>query len=503
MSGPATQPATQSAAPTSQPTAGLDALTKPYRLTPHSIVRLVYELSPLVRASREEMVAAQHGLEEFKLNLSRLEPFARFNADSSRFPERRDAEGVMGEAVGGVEKETFEGAIVRLEGGGSASRFQFGDAEDEEDEVEKGSGALIRARLEVPFVGSRKRQQRVISQAFQESSSRKARLNYLSNFQAYVTAALSYYHSTVLYLDYMRAYDRKLEELEALLKEPRVRPEDVSRIESNMSQSRVLRDQYDAYYRQYLLRLLSALGISPDEEYVLEEAPYQPSPYARQSRTPEGCQQMVNEAYRNNPTFRVLKDAIKDAELQRSQAILGKYDLTAFVEGTQFPFGAETFDDRVGGWELGGGVIVRLNDHRVLTASRLKAEAQIRQFKAQIEAERLTIQRRVITETDKLRSNEDLRPQILELIEQRREDFKDRSRRYLEGADPSLTIDDVLYPLNQWNSDRIRLASNRSYRGQALAALMAATGEVYRIVGMKVDNGDDEIYADRKLGGDD
>lgn len=499
----ADQPTEQSEAATSQPATSLDAMARPYRLKPHNIVFLVYELSPLVKANREEMIAAQHGLEEFRLDLSRFEPFSRFNGESSQFPEQRDAQGLTGEMVGGVEKETFEGAILRLESGVSASRFEFGRVDEDQDEVERGSGALIRARIEVPFIGSRKRQQRVISQAFQESSARKAQLDYLSNFQAYVSQALTYYHYCLMNLNLVRSYEHKLAELDILMKDPRVRLEDKSRIEATISQSKVLRDQYEVDYRQYTLHLLTSLGLTKEDEYVLEEVPFKPSRYAQQSSTPEGVQQIINDAYHNNPTFSVLNDAIKDAELQRQQAIIGKYDLTAFVEGTQFPFGAETYDDRVGGWQIGGGVQLRLNDNRVLTASRLKAEAQIRQFKAQIEAERLAIQQRIITQADNLRSKEEQRTMLLKLVEQRQQEYRDCAKRYLEGTDKSVTINDVVYVLGQWNGDRTRLATNRMYRGLAVASLMTATGEVYRMVGMKVDNGQKEIFADSSLGNDD
>ncbi len=42
---------------------------------------------------------------------------------------------------------------------------------------DSGDGGLVRGRVEVPFIGSRKRQDRIISQAFQESSARKAMLD--------------------------------------------------------------------------------------------------------------------------------------------------------------------------------------------------------------------------------------------------------------------------------------------------------------------------------------
>ena len=175
-----------------------DELGPPYRLDAETIVRLVFSKSPRVRAAREEMVAAQHGLEEFRANLSRLEPFVEGRSDLSEFPNRTGAFGHTAEAVVGIQKETFEGAIMRAEAGGALSRFRFDDEDSNRRVVEDGSGGLVRARFEAPFFGSRRRQNRVIAQAFQESTARRAQLDYLDDYGDYVDDALSYYGLTVV-----------------------------------------------------------------------------------------------------------------------------------------------------------------------------------------------------------------------------------------------------------------------------------------------------------------
>ena len=475
---------------TTQPVVGIDALTPPYHVNVVSVVTLVHELSPLVRASYEEMVAAQHALEEFRANLSRLEPYTRVDARTFKYPGRRDSTGNAGETVGSIEKKTYEGAVFRVEGGASTSHVKYGEVGEGQEPADSGSGGVLRARVEVPFLGSRKRQNRVIQQAYQESTARKAELNYLANFQAYVTTALTYYHYTVLYLDYVRSYEHKMAELDRLRKDTRFKSSDLSRLESEWNTSKVLRDQYAASYREYLLRLLTTLGISTDSTYVLEEEPYRPSDYADRSRTPEGLHRIIEDAYHCNPTFRVLKNAIKDAELQREQAVAGKLDVTAYLEGTHYPMGAATYDDRYRGWEVGGGVTVRLNDQRVLTATRLKAEAQVREFQAQMEAERLTIQRQITTETDQLRSNHDMRPQMVQLGQQKQSEYDETVELYLAAHASVLSFDDVVTNLNQVTAAEVRLAANRCSCGTSIASLMAATGEVYRLAGMQVDDGE-------------
>lgn len=465
------------------------SLSEPFSLNPKGIVQLSYELSPLVNASREAMVVGQYGLEEFKANLSRFEPFTETRGEYFEYPERRGATGRTGEVVGGMQKETFEGAVFRVEGGASGSDVEFGQVGEGQEARETGQGGLVRGRIEVPFVGSRRRQERIISQAFQESSARQAELDYLKNYRTYATQALTYYHSALLYLNYVRAYEAKIDELATLQKDPRVRPEDLSRLTISSSDSAVYRDQYQASHRDSLLTLITLLGIKPEQAYILEEPPYVESPYIAMSASHEGMQAMLEDAYSNNPTFRVLENAIKDAQLQREQAIVGQFDITAFVEGSQFPFGAETYDDRLGGWRVNSGVSVRLNDQRVLAASRYKAEAQMRKFQAQIEAERLATQRQIATETDTLRSYHALRDKIIDAIAQKNEMFRTRSTIYLEGGPAPLTIDDVLAPLSEMTAARVQLAANTYYAGLAETALMGATGEVYRQVGMEIDGG--------------
>lgn len=473
---------------TTRPAKPLDALAKPYRLNPDNIIHLVYYKSPLVSASRENMAAARYALDEFEANLSRLEPFVKVDSTVSDFPERSDARGYSGEVTGGLEKETFEGAIIRVEGGISGSRVKFGDIGDGEDSVESGSGSIVRARFEVPFVGSRRRQNRVISRAFQESSNRSAKLRYITNYRTYLLNALQYYRSALLYRNYARAYEDQAAELNRLLARENLKEEDRSRIESSLKTTESYQAQYMASHRASLARLLSTIGVSSDEEIILEESDYRPSPYLEQTSTGEGKEKLLLEAYENNPRFRVLSDAIADTQLQRQQAIDGEYDITAFLQGTQFPFGAETFDDRLGGWEIGGGVTVRLNDRRVLTATRLKADAEIRQFQAQIEAEKLKIKQQIAIETDTLWSYYRLREEIVELIQLKHEDYKERKASFFGDNEQDYQIDDVLGPLSERTSANVRLAANTYYSNDAEDDLKAATGEVYRIVGMQIED---------------
>jgi hypothetical protein len=462
------------------------------RFDTNTIVQRVFDNSPTMRASREEMTAAEHALEEFKTNLSRFEPYVNSEASLADYPERRDAEGHAGEVVAGIEKETFEGAILKLEGGASGSEFHYGEKEKGQPDADRGSGSLMRARVEVPFIGSRKRQERVISQAFQDSQARKARLEYLSDFRTYVTSAMEYYLLAMLNKGYAETSEHQAQVIQMLLNDVRVKAADQARLTSTMESCRVIRDQYRTSQRTYSFLLLALLGFPMDTPFELVERPVSASRYLERLSTPEGRAAMTQEAYDNNPRFRVLQDAIKDAEVQRQQAIMGRYDVTAYMEGTQFPFGADTYDDRVNGWFIGGGLNVRLNDQRVLTASRKKAEAQIRQYQAEIEAERLTIQRRIVDNSEQLQAYYRIRTEAQEVARKKRAEFERRSAIYFEGHDPTVAIDDVLGPLSDWIVAENRVVANWYYIGEAELQIMTATGEVYRMVGMDINGGGNE-----------
>jgi len=481
---------------TSQPAIGESGTTRPaetktsstqgHLLNYDTIVRLVYDHSPQVQASREEMVAARYGLDEFRNNLSRLEPFVKTTGDTSRFPERRDSNGLEGEIVAGVEKETFAGTIIRVEGGASASRVEFGEVEEDQDEIESGSGGLVRARVELPFVGSRKRQERVIDQTFQESQARAKELQYLTDYRACVVVALQRYQDALCYLGMIQVYKNYVEQLGTLLRDPHVRKEDRLQVRSSLDSARVNLRQQEKAYRESKLQLLVLLGASPQEKVRIEEPGFVSSSFMERARTPEGREKLLIEAFENNPKFQVLENAIQDFQLQKEQAILGHLDVMVFFEGTQFAFGAETFDDRVGGWEVGGGVSLRLNDKRVLKATRLKAEAQIRRYQADIEAEQLEVKRAIAINTDQLCSNYEQSRQNQSVINQKRFEFERRLQRYLEDADTEMTVDDVLIPLGQWATAGKSFEMSRYHMGVAEIALRAATGEVYRLVGMEV-----------------
>jgi len=448
-----------------------------------TIVRLVHRNNPTVRAAREEMEAAQHGLEEFRANLSRLEPYVEFRSDESGYPHRRDALGNSVESVVGVRKETFEGAVFSTEVGGAYSQFAYDSAVAGLPSEESGGGALIRARIEMPFFGSRRRQDRIISQAFQESTARKAQLDYLKSYNSVVANALEYFNEAVYYERLIRIYRHYSEDLENLGSERRLRPEDQARVASvqgsaettlNIYQTRRLEDQ--EFLRAYLA-VLPGVGIEIRiPEYAL-------SPFAEEVSRSHSTERLRKQARENNPTFSVLEDAKRNANLKRDRAVRGRYDVTAFVEGTTFPIGSPSYDNRYEGWTVGGGVNVRLNDRRVLNATQHKAEAEIRQFEAQIEAEELLVRRQITIETQGLLENDRNRKQIIEVVNRKTEEFRDRLQDYFEGQ---INIDQLIDTRAGLTSSETSLAANLYNSSVRESRLLLATGRAYELVGLQV-----------------
>lgn len=450
-----------------------------------TIIHLVYAKNPTVRAAREEMEASRHGLNEFRANLSRFEPFVETRSDLSDFPSRRRAFGNTMESVVGVKKETFDGSVLSTEVGGSYSRFEFGEVDPTQGQeaVENGGGALVRARLEMPFFGSRRRQDRIISQAFQESTARKAQLDYLKSFRTVTENAIEYYNEAVYYRRLLDSYDRYLQDLNLLVADPRLAAPDRSRVESVRGGAETTRNIYKTRWTEDLQVLRGYVALAPSEDVELDVPEYRMSPLAAKADQPGELHSLLQQARENNPAFAVLRDAKNNAELQRQRAIKGRYDVTAFLEGTTFPVGSESFDDRYQGWTVGGGVNLRLNDRRVLKHTRLKAEAEIRQFEAEIEAEELLVRRRITTETQGLLENDRNRSQILEVIRQKGEEFKVRREDYFAGR---INIDQLIETRGGITSMESSLGSNLYNSSNREARLLLATGRVYELVGLKV-----------------
>lgn len=462
-----------------------EAIAPPYVLNIENIVRLIYQRNPSVRASREEMTAAKYGLEEFRANLSRLEPFVESRTDLSEFPNRRGAFGGAVETVVGVENETFGGSVFSTEVGASMSRFEFDRVTATQDAVESGAGALVRARAEIPFFGSRRRQNRIISQAFQETTARRAQLDYLDDYRSLVDNGLEFFAQAVYYQQLVDVYQHAMDDLEALKQDPRILAADKVRITSEQGGAETSRNLYQARLDQYEVILLSYLALEPEDDYSIDAEHTSLAEFRESASDPIRVAELIEKARENNPTFRVLNDAIRNTELQREQAIKGRYDVTTFVVGTLFPLGSETFDDRLDGWTVGGGVNVRLNDRRVLEATKKKAEARIRQFRSEIEAEEIKMRRQIRTETKGITDNESNRLQILEVMDQVTAEYQQRRANYFEGM---INIDQLLETRAELTSGEAREAANRYNTLNREINLLGATGRIYELVGLEIES---------------
>lgn len=474
------------AAATSETIAPSPAPSIVHRLSYDLIIRLVYTNNPTVRAAREEMVAAGHGLDEFRANLSRLEPFVEVRSDINDFPNRRGAFGNTAEAVAGIKKETFEGAILSAEAGGAFSRFEFDKAAAGFPAVESDGGALLRTRLEFPFFGSRRRQDRIIAQAFQESTARKAQLDYLKSYNSVVDTALQYFVEAVYYQRLIDIYERYAADLSAVAQDPRVKAEDRFRLESVRGSAETTRNTYLTRRREDEEIVRSYLALPAHEDFLIAPPSNTASLFVDPAAPPDQAQQLMQRARENNPAFSVLGDARRTAELKRDRAIKGRYDVTTFLEGTTFPIGSPSYDDRFRGWTVGGGLNVRLNDRRVLKASQLKAEAEIRQFDAQIEAEELLLRRRISTETQSLAENESNRLQIEQVVRQKTQEFETRRLEFFAGR---LNVDQLVETRSGLAGTESTLASNHYSSSTREVRLLLATGRAYELVGLRVSPG--------------
>ncbi len=465
-----------------------DYLKEPYHLSADNIIRILFNKSPLMIASRERMVAAQYGLEEFKANLSRLEPYVRADASISDFPERRDARIESGTATAGISKETFDGSIYQADVGWSGARTRYGEVEKDQDDEVRGQGGTVHGGVEVPFVGSRIRTNRIISAAYQESTARAAKLQYLTQFQSYAASALQYYRYTLRQLGYLRVYQARLEDLKSLLNDPRLPPADYQRVQNELSAEVLASQTQYNNYRTYILILLQYLGLRPGESYVLVEEPLdRPIRFLDLARTPEGVKQLLEQAYANTPKFQVYRNTIQDAELKRRQAIIGKFDITAAADATYYGYDEEDYDDRYEGGQAEFSLAVRQNDPRVQNASQAKAEAEIRQYQHLIAQQYRFIQRKIVENAHLLVLHQEARAAAMENIQKAEAEYNKRRNVYLSGTTGDFTIDDVLNAGTALETAQNNLIRNIQNIADCEDELYLATGEIYRLVGLSMD----------------
>jgi outer membrane protein TolC len=305
----------------------------------------------------------------------------------------------------------------------------------------------------------------------------------LKSYRTVVDDALDYYNEAVYYERLIEIYRRYSEDLNALTLDERLKPEDRARIDSVKGSADTTRNIYFSRRLEDLQILRSYLALDDPEEFKIEVPEYRFSPLAANALELSGLNGLLDLARSNNPTFTVLRDAKNNAELQRQRALKGRYDVTAFLEGTTFPLGSPTYDNRFEGWTVGGGLNVRLNDRRVLKATQLKAEAQIRQFEAEIEAEDLLLRRRIVTETRGLLENHRNREQILDLLKQKEDEYRGRKADYFSGR---INVDQLIDTRSGLTSSESTLASNSYSASNRESRLLLAIGRAYEIVGLRI-----------------
>ena len=307
----------------------------------------------------------------------------------------------------------------------------------------------------------------------------------MEDYRLLVDNGLEYFALSVYYQRLADVYDASVNDLQGLYEDERVPAEDQSRILSEKGGFETTRNLYQARLDQYKVTLLSYLALEMKDDFRIDSETSSLSDFRSGPLDEIQLEALIEKARQNNPAFQVLNDAIRNTELQREQAIRGRYDVTTFLEGTLFPLGSETFDDRLDGWTVGGGVNVRLNDRRVLQATRKKAEAQIRQFQSEIEAEEIKMRRQISTETKGIVDNESNRKKILEVVSQVTREYQQRLAEYFEGE---INIDQLLETRAEMTNSQTDVAANLYNTSNREINLLGATGRIYELAGLAIES---------------
>ena len=115
----------------------------------------------------------------------------------------------------------------------------------------------------------------------------------------------------------------------------------------------------------------------------------------------------------------------------------------------------------------------------------MKAEAQIRQFQSEIEAEEIKMRRQISTEPKGIVDNESNRKKILEVVAQVTREYQQRLSEYFEGE---INIDQLLETRAEMTNSQTDVAANLYNTSNREINLLGATGRIYELAGLAIES---------------
>ncbi len=375
------------------------------RIDFYSIIQITYEKNLEIAASRYEIEETDYQFRRFERNLSQFVPLvveSQVERDSesnfeglNRITEKDDEARVSV----GFEKEFFDGKRFSAGAGVRGTSDQNGE----------NGNTFVGGELRFPLFSSITTLERVTERNFEENELLNAWLDFIDTVRDEVSESHEAYIDLQNSLKRRNLAEEAVRDFQNLL--------DYTKETGNGDEIRQIEDEIQAFLSRkvnqqgnvdaWQIGLLDRLGLDflPLERVMLLEM--KEDDYYGKQYIEKDLEQIIAEAIQNDVEIRVLEIARKNAELKKSLAERGKWDIIGKLFGT-YDFESRGDDlRRPSGFGVGLGFSVQRTDPKLLHLSLRQAEAEIRKFTAEItwrERQVKNLIRRRVSEVRNLRT---------------------------------------------------------------------------------------------------
>ena len=342
----------------------------------HTIIRITYQKNMEIAAARFEIEATDYQFRRFRRSLSQFVPVVvdsraeRVVESALRNGARITDEESQARVSVGFEKEFFDGKKISAGAG-------FRGTADEDGE---NANPFLEGELRFPLFGSFTTLERVTELNFEENELLNAWLDFIDTVRDGISDSHEAYVSLQTAIRRRQIAVETVGDFEQLLSDPR--------IERSGDERRQVEDQIQAFQSETveqdgnievsLIELLDRLGLDQLNLEDIRQMHTEDEGLYGSHYIESDIESVIAEALKNDVEIRVLEIAKRNAELKRSLAERGKWDITGRLFG-KYDFDRKGDDPgERSGYEVGVGVSVQRNDPKLLRLSLQQAEAEIR-----------------------------------------------------------------------------------------------------------------------------
>ncbi len=405
----------------------------------HSIIEITFAKNLEIAAARFEIEASDYQFRRFERNLSQFVPLIvestagreseSFREEGTRLWENED------EAVvsAGFEKEFFDGKQISGVAGMAGSSDGRGD----------NNHPFIGGEIRFPLFSSFTTLKRVTERNFEENELLNAWLDFIDTVRSSISESHEAYVDVEEALGMRLLSEAAIHDFQSLLDSPFMESRENDRlqvkdqIQAFQSESVDFRGEVDSA----LISLLETLGVDTAGLETIRHLELNGEMYYGNQYINSDIETLIQEAIQEDVEIRVLKIAQSNAELKKRLAKQGNWDIIGKLFGN-YDF-AQRGDDRRGreGYEVGLGFSIQRNDPKLLLLSMRQADAEIRQFNAQILWRERQVEHLIKRRVSEARTLRQLIDELKASRELRRSVYTQKHQSFLSGEE---TIDNLI-----------------------------------------------------------